>query len=596
MLTRDIDESNYSDIVSTVDALDAQQNKWIPLNIALLGNITFDTLIPYVKFLCYQDNISANMHVGDYDNVVQEVMNPHSDTYRHTPDMIILCLKLDAISERLVAGFNSLTPNSINDELDHVTSLVNKVLGEIRKNTNAIILVHNFEVPTYPSLGILDYQDAHRQVNTIRKLNSDLLTVVRSYTGAYVLDVDLLQSSVGYANFHDNRLWHAARMPYTREACKALAKEYVKFIRAMKGRNSKCLVVDCDNTLWGGIVGEDGINRISIGVTYPGSAYREFQQAILGLHNRGVMLAICSKNNERDVIEVLEKHPGMILRREHFVSMRINWSDKVTNLKEIAKELNIGLDSLVFVDDNAFEVNLVRQMLPQVKTIELPQDPSSYKDILNSIGLFDTISLSEEDLRRNEMLKAEMERSKARFEAASLEDYLRHLEMEACVRGADGFAVPRVSQLTQRTNQFNLTTKRYTEAEVKSMAEARDTDVLYIQLMDRYGDTGIVGAAILRYAGTEAVVDSFLLSCRVIGRGIEDVLLVACMNRALRRGCKIISGTYLPTEKNGQVADFYESRNFKRRKETRGAGEYYLELKAALPEMPRYFASIRIEE
>src|SRR5208283_1351889 len=247
-----------------------------------------------------------------------------------------------------------------------VANYITSVLNEIRKNTNAMILLNNFEIPVFTSLGICDYQDRNGQVNILRKLNDNLLDIIKNYSGSYIVDMDLLKSTIGYLHFNDNRYWHIGKAPLTVEASKLIAKEYMKFIRALKGTGKKCLVLDCDNTLWGGIIGEDGMHKIEIGNTYPGSAYREFQQAILNLYNRGVMLSICSKNNERDVLDVIESHPDMVLRREHFVSINVNWNDKVKNLMEIATELNIGLASLVFIDDSDFEIECIRKMLPEI--------------------------------------------------------------------------------------------------------------------------------------------------------------------------------------------------------------------------------------
>jgi FkbH-like protein len=598
MLERDIDEPKFSEIVKLVESLDNKDGDYIPLKIAFLRNITIDPIVPYVKYLCYIENIRASIHMGDYDNIVQNVMDTSSAMYRHSPDIIVICLKIETLAEELAVSFSSMSSEEINEEEKRVVSFVETVLSEIRKNTKAVILLHNIETPVYPSFGVLDYQDHFKQVNTIRKINNDLLDVIDKYDSSYIVDVDLLQSTLGYLSFIDSRYWHIGKAPYTKEACKIIAKEYIKFIRALKGKNKKCLVLDCDNTLWGGIIGEDGINKIKIGRIYPGSAYREFQQAILNLYNRGIMLAICSKNNESDVLEVLEKHPDMILREEHFVSMRINWNDKVANLKEIASELNIGLDSLGLVDDSDFEINLVKKMLPEVKIILLPKDPSLYRDVLNSSGLFDTLAFSEEDLKRNEMYRAEIRRRKVKtkFQSTTLEDYYKYLEMEVSIKIADEFSIPRISQLTQRTNQFNLTTKRYSESEIKELSQSKDADVFYLHLNDRFGESGIVGIAILKYFEKEAFIDTFLLSCRVIGRGIEDVFLKACINASIKRGCEKINGLYTSTKKNGLVEGFYKNRHFYCVEKNNNGAKYLFSLKEAYPDFHDYFKSIRIDD
>ena len=591
-----IDELKFSEMVKLVKSLDDKEGDWVPLKIAFLRNITIDPIVPYIKFLCYEENLRASIYMGDYDNVMQDVIDANSTMYRYSPDVIIICLKMETLAEKLAASFCNMTLEDINEESNKVIGFVDKVLSEIRRNTEAVILLHSFETPVYPSFGILDYQDRFKQVNTFRRINSDLLDVIAKYDSTYVVDIDLLKSTIGYRSFTDNRYWHIGRSPYTREAYKIIAQEYMKFIRALKGKNRKCLVLDCDNTLWGGIVGEDGINKINIGKTYPGSAYREFQQAILNLHNRGIMLAICSKNNDTDVMEVLGNHPDMILRKEHFVSMKINWNDKVTNLKEIASELNIGSDSLVLIDDSDFEINMVRKMLPEVTAIKLPNDPSSYRDLLNSCGLFDTLTFSEEDQKRTEMYKAEIGRRKAKreFQAATLEDYYKYLEMEVSIQSVDEFTIPRISQLTQRTNQFNLTTKRYSESEIRQLSESNDSNVRYLSLKDRFGDSGIVGVTVLKYLGKESLIDTFLLSCRIIGRGVEDILLKDCVDMAVRQACDRIVGLYIPTKKNGQVEQFYANHGFSCIENNSSRAKYSFSLKESFPDFPVYFKSIQI--
>jgi len=582
--TQDVTKSKFSDIVKQVSQFDNSDRDWIPLRIAFLRNITIDPIVPYLKFYCYQEGIKADIYMGDYDNIIQDAADGNSSLYQHHPDIIALCIRT-----RYQVDTDKGT--------DRIRSNTGAILDTIREHSNATILLHNFETPVYPGSGILSYQNRDGQVSIFREANSALLDVVSEYDNAYIVDIDLLQSVIGYHNFIDNRYWHTAKMPYTREAFILIAREYMKFIRALKGKTSKCLVLDCDNTLWGGIIGEDGLNKIEIGTTYPGSAFQEFQQAVMGLYGRGILLAICSKNNEQDVMVVLEKHPDMVLRREHFATIRINWNDKMSNLREIADELNIGLDSMVMVDDSEFELNMVKQLLPEVKTIHLPGDPSSYADILNSCGLFDILTLSEEDSKRNEMYRAEAgrKRAKTEFQSMTLEDYYRYLEMEVIIRNVDEFSVPRVAQLTQKTNQFNLTTRRYTESEIKELADDKNSEVRYLRLSDRFGDSGIVGVAILRYQGGEALIDTFLLSCRVIGRGVESILLKDCIGKATLRGCEKLLGVYVPTNKNRQVEKFYDTIAFSPVELNSNESRYAFLLGRGSPSLPGYFKSVCIE-
>lgn len=596
MLKRDFSELEFSELIKLVESLDQKDIYKDQLRIAFLRNVTLDTIVPYLRFLCYKENFKPIIHMGEYDNALQFVMDKDSFIHQIAFDVIIICLKLETLSKRLVTEFSSMNPSEITEEAGRIVGFIDKIISEIRKDIHTPVLIHNFETPVYPSFGILDYQDHHSQVNTIRSINRNLVDIITKYESIFIVDVDLLQSTIGYLNYNDNRFWLIGKAPYSRQACQIIAGEYIKFINALKGKNKKCLVLDCDNILWGGIIGEDGINKIKLSKIYPGSAYYEFQQAIINLYNRGIALAICSKNNESDVLEVMRNHPDMILKEEHFVSMKINWKDKVTNLKEIANELNIGLDSLVFIDDSDFEINLVRQMLPEVKAIKLSQDASLYKDILNSSGIFDTLVLSKEDRERNETYKAEIKRKRLKneFLVDKIEDYYRYLEMEVSIEYADDFLIPRISQLTQRTNQFNLTTGRYSESEIKEISESKDADVFCLSLKDRFGDSGIVGVAILKYSAKDAFIDTFLLSCRVIGRGVEGVLLNVCINTAIQRNCERIIGLYKPTQKNGQVEGFYSGHNFSVIEKNESATQYSLILKKTYNNYPDYFKSIRV--
>lgn len=595
MTKEDIENFSFSKVVSVVYSLEGEKRNWIPLRIAFLRNITIDPIVPYLKFLCFQERFKADIYMGDYDNVMQDILNTKSLLYEHQPEVVVLALKLENLSQNFTQCFASLHSDEIKKESDRILNYVEQAIKEIRKNSKALILLHNFGIPVYPSFGILDYQDRSKQVNTLREMNIRLLDVVSKYENTFIVDIDLLKAAIGYNQFIDNRYWHIGKAPYTRKALEKIAQEYMKFIKALKGKNKKCLVLDCDNTLWGGIVGEDGIDNIKIGKTYPGSAYWEFQQAILNLYNRGVILAICSKNNERDVLEVLEKHPDMVLRRKHFACMRINWNNKVTNLKEISQELNIGLDSLVLIDDSEFEANMVKNYLSEVKVITLAKDPTTYRDLLNSCGLFDTLTFSGEDRMRGQMYKTEAQRKRLRAQVTNLEDYYRYLEMEVIIGRADSFSISRIAQLTQKTNQYNLTTNRYSELDIKEFAASPDHDVLYLRLKDRFGDSGIIGVAILEHLDTQSTVDTFLLSCRVIGRGLEDVFLKECVELSRKRAQKLLKGIYIRTKKNSQVSDFYQKRRFKIETQTDSRVEYIFALNNPFPDFPAYFKSINIK-
>jgi FkbH-like protein len=325
---------------------------------------------------------------------------------------------------------------------------------------------------------------------------------------------------------------------------------------------AKVLVADLDNTMWGGIIGEDGMTGIKLGPEYPGAAYQNLQRAMLDLARRGILLAICSKNNPDDVMEALQNHPGMLLKPKDFAAVRINWTDKSQNVREIASELNLGIDALAFIDDNPFEREQLRKALPEVTIIDLPEDPLGYAAAVRDCPVFERLTLSGEDQQRTSMYAQQRERTQSEQSFQSKEDFFRYLGQEAEVAPVSPATLARVAQLTQKTNQFNLTTRRYTEQQVSEMAASPGWQVLSIKVRDRFGDHGLVGVAITRDEAEACEIDSFLLSCRVIGRSVETALLSHLAQGAAARGRRQLVGKFLPTKKNAPARDFYAQHGF----------------------------------
>ncbi len=335
------------------------------------------------------------------------------------------------------------------------------------------------------------------------------------------------------------------------------------FARALKGRNKKCLVLDCDNTLWGGIIGEDGMAGIRLGETHPGSAYVELHGALLDLYHRGILLALNSKNNHADAVAVFREHPSSALRPNHFVAMRINWQDKAQNIREIAAELNIGLDSIVFLDDSPFECQYVREALPEVTVVQLPEDPTHYASIVRRLTYFDTLAISAEDRRRSDMYHAQVRRAELQRSNLSPEEYLQTLQMTLRIAPVSEFTIPRVAQLTQKTNQFNLTTRRYSEADVRRLAADPAWRLYCAELTDKFDSSGIIAAAFVEDRPGEARIDTFLMSCRVIGRGVEQALIARIAADTKSHGAKSMLAQFVPTPKNGLAATFLERMGFR---------------------------------
>ncbi|MFC1814776.1 HAD-IIIC family phosphatase [Thermodesulfobacteriota bacterium] len=591
-----MEDLSYSQIEELLNKFDF--SNYSDLNVSILRNIMVEPIEPYLRYYAYQSGLNAKIRFGEYGNIFQEAVGGRDDLFNKDTDCVIIFMYLENFSWDFARNFNSLAADQIRIEKDRIKDHIQSILNGLRGQTDAIILWLGFELPSYPSLGIWDSQIDSGQLSTVKEINEYLRETIKNTTNAYFVDTSLCVYRIGSINFYDLRYWHIGRAPYTRKALKEIAFEVYKFIRPLIGKNKKCLVLDCDNTLWGGIIGEDGIAGINLSKTYPGSAYYEFQQEIVNLYHRGIIIALCSKNNQDDVWEVFEKHPDMVLKRDHIAKALINWQDKATNLRQIALDLNIGLDSLVFVDDSDFEVNLIRQEFPSVEVIHLPKGQAiEYRKILASYGLFDTLTVTTEDKKRGALYNAEEERKKLRAETTDLVSYYRSLEMELEISFADEFSIPRIAQQTQRTNQFNLTTRRYNEADIKHFIDDSDADVLYLRLRDKVGDSGIVGTCILKYNNNKSIFDTFLLSCRVLGRGAEDAFIIQALKLAKKRNCKLAVGEYYATKKNSQVEDFYTKQGFKEMNAENEKADrvFYFELGNELQAEPSYFKEIRSE-
>jgi FkbH-like protein len=578
-LAFDQDYGTYLAVANVLDAAAGPEESGLPpLRVAVLRNFTLDSLLPVIKGEIVRAGFHPFIYQGDFDVIAPEVLNPASALYGFQPDFIILAQWLETLAPNLVTRFISLSGAQVTEEINRILDSLEQTIAGLRQYTQAPILLNNFPLPIYTTLGILDAQVDDSQTQAILSINRGLLVRAREWRDTYLVDYFGLLARTGSALGLDERYWQMGRAPLGRHALVPFGQEYGKFFRALRGKTRKCLVLDCDNTLWGGVIGEDGLANIKLGTTYPGSCYQAFQREILNLHDRGVILTLCSKNNEADALDVFRQHPETVLREEHFATWQINWDDKVTNIKRLAQSLNIGLDSLVFVDDSEFECDLVRDQLPQVAVVQLPADPSAFTSALSAGAFFDSLTFSDEDRERNQMYRGETQRKEVFETAGSLEDYLTGLQMVAEIGTVSDVSIPRVAQLTQKTNQFNVTTRRYSEGEIRAFSESASADVFSVRLRDRISDLGLIGVAIVKYSGCQAEIDSFLLSCRAIGRGVEDALLVHLLNQAQSRGCTQILATFIPTNKNTPAADFYQRHGFKLSAETLLESELKLSL------------------
>jgi len=445
------------------------------------------------------------------------------------------------------------------------------------ERTSAEVVLCNFVLPARHDLGEFRSRTFASDW-TFRKL-VNLELGLNAPAAVRICDLEFLANRAGTLAAEDARGWFESKQPFSPRLLIDAGREMSRLILGLRTPPKKVLVLDLDNTLWGGVVAEDGLEGIEIGDTSPrGEAFKAFQRAIVSLKQRGVLLAVCSKNDHARAIEPFERHPEMVLRASDFVSFKANWEPKSDNLRRMADELGLGLDSFVFVDDNPAEIEIVRQFAPAVTTLLLSADPADYVGQLQDCRLFEPRSITVEDVNRTQQYRAERERQAASSSAADMNSYLESLAMEGFVREFNRVDAPRLAQLINKSNQFNLTTRRRTEAEVYDLIGRQDHVCLSMRLADRFGDHGLISIVIGRVDGALLEVDTWLMSCRVLKRQVEETMLNELSRLARLKGCSSILGVYLATAKNEMVRDFYSRMGFRTRTATDDRGEYVLDL------------------
>jgi FkbH-like protein len=550
----------------------------VPYRLAVLRSFTVEPAIPLLRAEAFVRAIDLIAQLGDFNAYAQEILDPNSSLYRFAPDAVVLAAQTADVVPDLWHQYADLAPEAVSAAIQRVSNSFGQWIRAFRERSSAALVVHSFELPARPNMGLLDAQQETGQSAAIQQINQALRQIAGEHRGVYVLDYDRLVARHGRLRWHDERKWLIARMPIAADHLVYLSREWLRFLVPLSGKTAKVLVADLDNTLWGGVIGEDGMTGIKLGPEYPGAAYQNVQRAMLDLTRRGILLAICSKNNLEDAIEALENHPGMLLRPKDFAAVRINWSDKAQNLREIASELNVGTDALAFLDDNPVEREQIRSALPEVTIVDLPEDPLAYAAAVRDCPVFERLALSSEDQQRTTLYAAQRERSHAEQSFQSKEDFFRYLDQEAEVVPVSPATLARVAQLTQKTNQFNLTTRRYTEQQIADLAARPGWQVLSIKVRDRFGDHGLVGVAISRDEAETCEIETFLLSCRVIGRAVETALLSHLARTAAARGRQRILGRFLPTKKNAPAREFYALHGFQLLEENRDGSVWSLPL------------------
>lgn len=531
-----------------------------PVRLAVLSFSTVDQLLPGIRTGGLRRNLWVSTYVTDYGQSLQELMDASSRLHQFKPTVVLVAF--DAFS---LFGTQPLgrTAESASGKLERALEQV-QTLWRLSREKFGSRIIQQTPLPLYqPLMGHNEQRLPDSPYQLLRVFNAQLRALADEHK-VDLLDINGWAARDGLKEWHDPVLWHKAKQEVSPAAAPMYGELVGRLLAAQQGRSYKCLVLDLDNTLWGGIIGDDGLEGIQLGQgSAVGEAFVAFQRYARDLAGRGIILAVCSKNDEKNALESFEKHPEMILKKTDIACFAVNWNDKASNLKHIAKQLNIGLDSLVFVDDNPFERNLLRSELPMVAVPEMPEDPALFSACVAEAGYFESIALTEDDMVRTEQYRQNMEREKAQASFGDLSEYLKSLDMELIWGPFDPLSLPRVTQLINKTNQFNLTTRRYSEEDTSRIAADPKAVTLRCRLTDRFGDNGIIGIIIAFQENEEDwAIDTWLMSCRVLGRGVEQAMLDLLVQEVSARGGEKLVGYYIPTAKNGMVKDHYPGLGF----------------------------------
>lgn len=534
-----------------------------PLRVAFVHTYTSDLLDPWLAMAAATEGFELAAHHAPYGLALQEA-RPDSALVAHRPHVTVLLLQREDLHPQMARpiGTGGTDPAELRRQC---LAQAQDIVSRFRAQEVGQLLVSFLPRLAPPALGLYEAQAEGAESAWWARFKEELGGWLRqSVPSSLLLDLDDAMAEVGREAFFDRRFWYSARFPFAAAGARELSRRIVAVAATRLLPKAKVLVLDADNTLWGGIIGEDGPDGIKLGPDYPGNVFVDFQRRLLDFQQRGLILAMCSKNNAADVDQVLREHPHMVLRDSHFAARRVNWLPKPENLKSLAEELNLGLDSFVFVDDSDHECAAVRHALPQVEVVQVPSRATGVATVIDRVARLEILSLTSEDRAKTEMYAQERQRRELLEQAASGGgDYLTRLGMEMSVSIDAAPHLQRLAQLTQKTNQFNLTTRRYDEARLQAMMRDERWCVADFSLADTFGNSGIVGLALFeRTDAATARLDTLLMSCRVIGRKAESAFLHTLLRRLAADGVRRVTAEYLPTAKNELVKDFLPSEGF----------------------------------
>ena len=529
------------------------------LKVALVGDTATQFLATALKGTAIERGWKMDLFEAEYNQVERQFLDPTSDLYAFDADFIVVFQSTHKLGEK----HSLLTPEKQSTLADERLAFVQSICENPQLCDKKIIC---FDYPEIDDnvFGSYATKVTSSFIYQVRKLNMGLMNLSQQYANLFICDISNIQNKLGRDQLFSPNIYVSTEMILSIDALPYISGLVMDIICAIKGQFKKCLILDLDNTVWGGVIGDDGLEGIQLGHGLGiGKAFTEFQMWVKKLKQRGIIICVASKNNEETAKEPFEKHPDMVLKLEDIAVFQANWETKVDNIRTIQRILNIGFDSMVFLDDNPFERNIVRENIPGITVPELPEDPGEYLEYLYSLNLFETASYSLADKDRTKQYQVEAKRVSLQKTFSNEADFLQSLDMVSEVSGFTAFNTPRVAQLSQRSNQFNLRTVRYTEADIKALAEDSDVIDLSFTLEDKFGDNGLIAVIIMKKQDAETLfVDTWLMSCRVLKRGMENFTLNTMVEYAKAAGYKRIIGEYLPTPKNKMVENHYPNLGF----------------------------------
>ena len=529
------------------------------IRLALLGDSATQFVAQSIKGMGIEYSLNLEIFEAEFNQIDRQILDFSSELYQFSPDVILIFQS----SHKLLQKYNKTAMDGRHRFAEENSAHIQQWLSNLQTKTKAKLIFCNYTEEDDKVFGQYANKVESSFIFQLRKLNFLLQELAIQTSNLYICDLSTIQNTIGREKFWSPAIYTNTEMVVSIDALPYFADAVVKIIVAFQGNFKKCIILDLDNTMWGGVIGDDGLENIQIGQLGIGKAFTEFQYWVKKLQQRGIIVAVCSKNTESIAKEPFEKHPDMVLHLVDIAVFMANWENKVDNIRKIQQILNIGFDSMVFVDDNPFERNIIRENIPQITVPELPEDPALYLDYLYELNLFETVSYSNEDAKRTLQYQKEAERVVFQESFTNEDDFLKSLNMVSDTKPFDDFSIPRIAQLSQRSNQFNLRTIRYTEEDIKRIAQSDEYFTLSFTLEDKFGDNGLICAIILQKKNDKTLfIDTWFMSCRVLKRGMEAYTLNSIVELAKANGYEQVVGEYIPTSKNEMVRDHYKNLGF----------------------------------